>query len=98
MCRSWLVGLFEAFTGRSGGVTSAGRLSLLPAISNRTEKSVRSWCRKMSTFRSKIDHKLLAGGFGKGARLYMRGPWREGKPELGYQLPLTPEQFFSDGA
>ncbi len=25
----------------------------------------------------------LAGGFGKGARLYMRGPWREGKPEQG---------------
>src|SRR3954463_12148437 len=39
----------------------------------------------------------LAGGFGKGARLYMRGPWREGKPELGYQLPLTPEQFFKTG-
>jgi gluconate 2-dehydrogenase gamma chain len=27
----------------------------------------------------------------------MRGPWREGKPELGYQLPLTPEQFFKVG-
>jgi gluconate 2-dehydrogenase gamma chain len=43
-----------------------------------------------------IDRQL-AGGFGKGARLYMRGPWREGKPELGYQLPLTPEQFFKAG-
>ncbi|MGY3455458.1 hypothetical protein ACVWW5_000908 [Bradyrhizobium sp. LM3.4] len=43
-----------------------------------------------------IDRQL-AGGFGKGARLYMRGPWQEGKPELGYQLPLTPEQFFKTG-
>ncbi|QLL64245.1 gluconate 2-dehydrogenase subunit 3 family protein (plasmid) [Sinorhizobium mexicanum] len=43
-----------------------------------------------------IDRQL-AGGFGKGARLYMRGPWQEGEPELGYQLPLTPEQFFKAG-
>ncbi|MDQ8727591.1 gluconate 2-dehydrogenase subunit 3 family protein [Bradyrhizobium sp. LHD-71] len=43
-----------------------------------------------------IDRQL-ASGFGKGARLYMRGPWREGKPELGYQSPLTPEQFFKAG-
>ena len=43
-----------------------------------------------------IDRQL-ASGFGKGARLYMRGPWREGKPQLGYQSPLTPEQFFKAG-
>jgi gluconate 2-dehydrogenase gamma chain len=43
-----------------------------------------------------IDRQM-AGGFGKGARLYKRGPWREGKPELGYQSPLTPEQFFKAG-
>jgi gluconate 2-dehydrogenase gamma chain len=43
-----------------------------------------------------IDRQL-AGGFGKGERLYMRGPWRPGKPELGYQLPLTPEQYFKAG-
>jgi gluconate 2-dehydrogenase gamma chain len=43
-----------------------------------------------------IDRQL-AGGFGKGARLYMRGPWQQGVPELGYQLPLTPEQFFKAG-
>jgi gluconate 2-dehydrogenase gamma chain len=43
-----------------------------------------------------IDRQL-AGGFGKGERLYMRGPWRQGKPELGYQLPLTPEQYFKAG-
>jgi gluconate 2-dehydrogenase gamma chain len=39
----------------------------------------------------------LAGGFGQGERLYMRGPWRKGKPQFGYQLPLTPEQFFKAG-
>src|SRR5438309_11093214 len=43
-----------------------------------------------------IDRQL-AGGFGKGERLYMRGPWKKGKPQLGYQLPLTPEQFFKEG-
>ena len=39
----------------------------------------------------------LAGGFGKGERLYLRGPWRSGRPEDGYQLPLTPEKFFKVG-
>ncbi|QIO32423.1 gluconate 2-dehydrogenase subunit 3 family protein [Bradyrhizobium sp. 1(2017)] len=43
-----------------------------------------------------IDRQL-AGGFGKGERLYMRGPWKAGKPQQGYQLPLTPEQFFKAG-
>jgi gluconate 2-dehydrogenase gamma chain len=44
-----------------------------------------------------IDRQL-AGDFGKGAKRYLRGPWQEGKPQLGYQLPLTPEQFFKVGA
>ena len=39
----------------------------------------------------------LAGSFGRGEGRYMRGPWKQGKPELGYQLPLTPAQFFSAG-
>lgn len=43
-----------------------------------------------------IDRQL-AGGFGNGERLYMRGPWRKGKPQHGYQLPLTPQQFFKLG-
>jgi gluconate 2-dehydrogenase gamma chain len=43
-----------------------------------------------------IDRQL-AGGFGKGERLYMHGPWKAGKPQYGYQLPLTPEQFFKAG-
>ena len=43
-----------------------------------------------------IDRQI-AGGFGKGERLYVKGPWRSGRPEDGYQLPLTPEQFFKSG-
>jgi gluconate 2-dehydrogenase gamma chain len=43
-----------------------------------------------------IDRQL-AGDFGRGAKRYMRGPWQQGKPQLGYQLPLTPEQYFKVG-
>jgi gluconate 2-dehydrogenase gamma chain len=43
-----------------------------------------------------IDRQL-AGGFGKGERLYRHGPWRQGKPQQGYQLPLTPEHFYKAG-
>lgn len=39
----------------------------------------------------------LAGDFGRGAKRYMRGPWQQGKPQHGYQLPLTPEQYFRAG-
>jgi gluconate 2-dehydrogenase gamma chain len=43
-----------------------------------------------------IDRQL-AGGFGQGQNLYMHGPWRQAKPQFGYQLPLTPEAFFKAG-
>lgn len=39
----------------------------------------------------------LAGDFGKGGRLYSHGPWRPGKPQQGYQLPLKPAEFFRAG-
>ena len=39
----------------------------------------------------------LAGAFGNGARLYREGPFLPAKPELGYQLPLTPREFFRAG-
>lgn len=39
----------------------------------------------------------LAGGFGRGDRLYRQAPVRTGKPQAGYQLPLTPEQFYKAG-
>ncbi len=43
-----------------------------------------------------IDRQL-AGGFGNGARLYRQGPFIPGKPELGYQLALSPREFFRAG-
>jgi len=43
-----------------------------------------------------IDRQL-AGAFGNGARLYRQGPFLPGKPEHGYQLALTPREFFRVG-
>jgi gluconate 2-dehydrogenase gamma chain len=43
-----------------------------------------------------IDRQL-AGAYGTGARLYRDGPFPKGKPELGYQLALTPREFFRAG-
>jgi gluconate 2-dehydrogenase gamma chain len=43
-----------------------------------------------------IDRQL-AGAFGQGEGRYLRGPWKQGKPQLGYQLPLTPAEFFKAG-
>src|SRR5215467_4742770 len=41
--------------------------------------------------------RALAGAWGKGDRLYMQGPWKKGQPSQGYQLPLTPAQFYRAG-
>jgi gluconate 2-dehydrogenase gamma chain len=38
--------------------------------------------------------RALAGGWGKGERLYMQGPWKLGVPSQGYQLPLTPAELY----
>ena len=35
-----------------------------------------------------IDREL-AGAYGRGARMYLDGPFRQGTPQQGYQLPLT---------
>ena len=43
-----------------------------------------------------IDRQL-AGAWGQGARFYRMGPFLQGKPEQGYQLPLTPREFFANG-
>jgi gluconate 2-dehydrogenase gamma chain len=43
-----------------------------------------------------IDRQL-AGAYGAGAKIYRNGPYRRGKPEQGYQLPLTPRQYFAIG-
>ena len=41
--------------------------------------------------------RALAGGWGKGDRLYMQGPWAPGVPEQGYQLPLLPAEMYRNG-
>ncbi len=41
--------------------------------------------------------RALAGAWGKGERLYMQGPWKQGAPSQGYQLPLTPAQLYRAG-
>jgi gluconate 2-dehydrogenase gamma chain len=43
-----------------------------------------------------IDRQL-AGAYGSGARLYRDGPFLKGKPEHGYQLALTPRDYFRAG-
>ena len=39
----------------------------------------------------------LAGAFGRGARLYLQGPFAQGTPQQGYQLPLTPAELIRLG-
>src|SRR5499427_7747088 len=41
--------------------------------------------------------RALAGAWGKGDRLYMQGPWKQGVPSQGYQLPLTPADLCRAG-
>lgn len=39
----------------------------------------------------------LAGSWGNGGRMYRNGPFFPAKPEHGYQLPLTPREYFASG-
>ena len=39
----------------------------------------------------------LHGAWGGGAKMYRAGPFSKGKPGQGYQLPLTPREFFAAG-
>ncbi|HBT32163.1 MAG TPA: hypothetical protein DEB15_04670 [Pusillimonas sp.] len=38
--------------------------------------------------------KQLGGAWGAGERLYRSGPWQQGEPTQGYQLPFTPAELF----
>jgi len=38
--------------------------------------------------------KQLGGAWGAGERLYRSGPWKQGSPSQGYQLPFTPAELF----
>jgi gluconate 2-dehydrogenase gamma chain len=42
---------------------------------------------------SYIDRQL-SGAWGAGERLYRQGPWHQGAPTQGYQLPFTPAELF----
>src|SRR5262249_56720449 len=85
-------------------VPDAGYQSLGPDEAGFVEAMVNVMCPTDGLTPSGVDCGLaiyidrqLAGGFGKGERLYLQGPWKQGKPQHGYQLPLTPEQFFKAG-
>ena len=41
--------------------------------------------------------RALDSEWGGGAKMYRSGPYHKGKPEQGYQLALTPRQFFLTG-
>jgi gluconate 2-dehydrogenase gamma chain len=43
-----------------------------------------------------IDRQL-GSAWGGGAKMYRSGPFVKGKPEQGYQLPLTPREYFAAG-
>ncbi|WJR78128.1 gluconate 2-dehydrogenase subunit 3 family protein [Bradyrhizobium sp. NP1] len=43
-----------------------------------------------------IDRQL-GSAWGGGAKMYRGGPYLKGKPEQGYQLALTPREYFSAG-
>ena len=43
-----------------------------------------------------IDRQL-ASAWGGGAKMYRSGPFHQGTPEQGYQLALTPRDFFTAG-
>jgi len=43
-----------------------------------------------------IDREML-GAYGRGARMYLDGPFGEGTPQQGYQLPLPPAELYRVG-
>ena len=43
-----------------------------------------------------IDREL-AGAYGRGARMYLDGPFRQGTPQQGYQLPLPLAELYRVG-
>jgi gluconate 2-dehydrogenase gamma chain len=43
-----------------------------------------------------IDRQL-GSAWGGGAKMYRAGPFRKGKPEQGYQLALSPREYFAAG-
>ncbi|WP_254790042.1 gluconate 2-dehydrogenase subunit 3 family protein [Variovorax sp. OV329] len=82
----------------------AGYLSLGPQEAACIEALVNVMCPADALTPSGVDCGLhifidrqLAGAWGRGDQLYRQGPWHPGKPQQGYQSPLTPEQHFKSG-
>jgi gluconate 2-dehydrogenase gamma chain len=83
---------------------AAGYASLSPDEAAFVEAMVNLMCPADGLTANGVDCGLaiyidrqLAGAFGRGDRLYRHAPWQAGKAEHGYQLPLTPEEFFKAG-
>jgi gluconate 2-dehydrogenase gamma chain len=81
--------LLLALTATEAGFITAAVDTLIPA----DELSPSGSDCGIVTF---IDRQL-ASDWGGGAKMYRSGPFHKGKPEQGYQLALTPRQFFQTG-
>lgn len=82
----------------------AGYLSLGPQEGACVEALINVMCPADALTPNGVDCGLhvyidrqLAGAWGRGDQLYRQGPWLPGKPQHGYQSPLTPEQHFKEG-
>jgi gluconate 2-dehydrogenase gamma chain len=91
-------------TAPAASATAPGYMSLSPDEAGFVEAMVNVMCPADGLTPNGVDCGLavfidrqLAGAFGRGDRLYRQGPWKQGKPELGYQLPLAPERYFKVG-
>ncbi|MFS2162600.1 gluconate 2-dehydrogenase subunit 3 family protein [Variovorax sp. Varisp62] len=85
-------------------VRPSGYLSLGPQEAACVEAVVNVMCPADTMTPNGVDCGLhlyidrqLAGAWGRGDQLYRQGPWHPGKPQHGYQSPLTPEQHFKAG-
>lgn len=94
----------DAATRPADNAHSSGYLSLGPQEAACVEALVNVMCPADAVTPNGVDCGLhlyidrqLAGAWGRGDQLYRQGPWRPGKPQHGYQSPLTPEQHFKAG-
>lgn len=93
-----------AATVPAASAAAPGYMSLSPDEAGFVEAMVNVMCPADDLTPNGVDCGLavfidrqLAGAFGRGDRLYRQGPWQQGKPELGYQLPLLPARYFKVG-
>lgn len=94
----------DAAARPSADARSSAYLSLGPQEAACVEALVNLMCPADALTPNGVDCGLhlyidrqLAGAWGRGDQLYRQGPWQPGKPQHGYQSPLTPEQHFKAG-